>query len=77
MRLYHKTLKGLEAMINIHKQVKDMMKIVGEMNMTITKMEEIILKTSINNWTTNATNITGISEDLWYLIQSNMKNQVY
>ena len=77
MRLYHKTLKGLEAMINIHKQVKNMMKIVGEMNMTITKMEKMILKTSINNWTTNVTNITGISEDLWYLIQCDMENQVY
>ena len=51
-------------MINIHKQVKDMMKIVGEMNMTITKMEKMILKTSVNNWTTNVTNIIGISEDL-------------
>ena len=64
-------------MINIHKQVKNMMKIVGEMNMTITKMEKMILKTSINNWTTNVTNITGISEDLWYLIQCDMENQVY
>ena len=64
-------------MINIHKQVKNMMKIVEEMNMTITKMEKMILKTSVNNWTTNVTNIIGISEDLWYLIQSDMENQVY
>ena len=64
-------------MINIHKQVKNMMKIVGEMNMTITKMEKMILKTSVNNWTTNVTNIIGISEDLWYLIQCDMENQVY
>ena len=32
---------------------------------------------SINNQTTNATNIAGISEDLWYMIQSNMKEQVF
>jgi len=54
-----------------------MMKIAGETNMTIVEMEETILKTSINNKMTNATNILGISEDLRYLIQSNMKDQVY
>jgi len=54
-----------------------MMKIAGETNMTIVEMEEKILKTSINNKMTNATNILGISEDLRYLIQSNMKDQVY
>ena len=41
------------------------------------EMEGTILKTSINNKITNATNILGISEDLRYLIQSNMKDQVY
>ena len=77
MRLYHKILKGLEAIIDIQEQVKNMMKIAGEMNMTITKMEKTILRASINNQTINAMNIVGISEDLWYLIQSNMENQVY
>jgi len=51
-----------------------MMKIVGEANTTITKIEDMILKASINNRTTNVTNILGISEDLWYLIQSNMED---
>jgi len=51
-----------------------MMKIAGEANTTITEMEETILKASINNRTTNAMNILGISEDLQYLIQSNMKD---
>ena len=45
-----------------------MMKIVGEANTTITEMKETILKASINNRTTNATNILEISEDLWCLI---------
>ena len=76
-RLYHKTLKGLEAMIDVQKQVQDMMKIAGEANMTITEIEETILKASINNRTTNTMNILEISEDLWYLIQSNMEDQVY
>jgi len=40
------------------------MKIAREANMTITEIEEIILKVSINNSTTNTTNILGISEDL-------------
>ena len=76
-KLYHKTLKGLEAMIDIQRQVWDIMRMVEKMNTTITEIEEMILKTSINNWTTNATNILEILEDLWYLIQSNMEDWVY
>ena len=63
-RLYHKTLKGIEVMIDVQRQVQDMIKIVGEANITITEMEDTILKASINNWTINATNILGVSEDL-------------
>ena len=76
-RSYHKMLKGLEAMIDIQKQVRDMMKIAGEANTTITEMEETILKASINNRTTNTMNILGILEDLQYLIKSNMEDWVY
>jgi len=75
--MYHKMLKGLEAMIDVQKQVRDMMKIVAEMNTTITEMKDTILKASTNNWVINATNITGVSEDLQYLIQSDMENQVF
>jgi len=74
MKMYHKTLKGLEAMIDVQKQVRDMMKIVVEMNTTIMEIKDTILKASINNQTLNATNITGISEDLRYLIQSEMED---
>jgi len=73
-KIYHKTLKRLEAMIDVQRQVKNMMEIVAETNMTITEIEDTILKVSINNWVINATNITGVSEDLRYLIQSNMEN---
>jgi len=48
-RTYHKTLKGLEAMIDMQRQVKNMMKIAVETNMIITEIEDTILKTSINN----------------------------
>jgi len=43
----------------------------------ITEMEKTILKASINNRTMNATNILGILEDLWYLIQNNIKDQIF
>ena len=64
-------------MIDVQKQVKDMIKIVAETNAMITEMGDTILKASTNNWVINTMNITGISEDLQYLIQSNMKNQVF
>ena len=73
-KLYHKMLKGLEAIINVQKQVRNIMKIAEEANTTITEMERTILKASINNQTINTMDILGISEDLRYLIQSNMKD---
>ena len=57
-------LKGLEVMIDIQRQIWNMMKIVEEINTTITEMERTILKVSVNNWMTNMTNILGILEDL-------------
>ena len=51
-----------------------MMKIAAE---TITEMEEVILEASINNWVTNTTNITGVLENLRYLVQSNIENWVF
>ena len=63
-KMYHKTLKGLEAMIDVQKQVRDMMKIAAETNAMITEMEDTILKASTNNRVINATNIIGVSEDL-------------
>ena len=64
MRLYHKTLKGIEAMIDVQRMMKDMKKIAEEMNTTVTEMEGTILTASINNQTTNTTNITQMAEDL-------------
>ena len=53
------------------------MKIAGETNTTIIEIEQMILQASINNWTMNTINILGISEDLWYLIQSNIEDWVF
>jgi len=74
-RLYHKTLKGIEAMINMQRMVKDLKKIVEETNMMITEMEGMILTASINNRMVNTTKITQISEDLRYVVQSDMDEQ--
>jgi len=68
MKVYYKMLKGLEMMIDVQKQVKDMMKIVEEANTMMTEIEGSILKASNNNQVITATNIIGVSEDLRYLI---------
>jgi len=76
-RLYHKTLKGIEVMINIQRVMKDMKKLVGEVGTTVAEMEGNILMASIDNHTTNATNITQMAEDLCYLIQSDMDDRAF
>ena len=48
-RLYHKTLKGIEAIIDVQRMVKDLKKMAEETNTTITEMEGTILMASINN----------------------------
>ena len=63
-RLYHKTLKGIEMVIDIQRIMKDMKKMAEEMNMMIMEIEGTILTASINNWTVNIMNITQISKDL-------------
>ena len=63
-RAYHKTLKGIKAMINEQRIIKDMKKLAGEANTMVTEMEGSILAASNDNWTMNAMNIAGISEDL-------------
>jgi len=76
-RMYHKTLKRLEAMIDVQRVMKDMKKLAEEADTTVVEMEGTILMASINNRTTNATNITQMAEDLCYLIQSDMDNRAF
>ena len=76
-RLYHKTLKGIEAMIEVQRAVKDMKKLAEEAGTTIAEMEGVILTASINNRTMNATDITQMAEDLRYLIQSDMDDRAF
>ena len=54
--------------------IKNMKKLAREMNTIVTEMKESILVVSIDNQMMNAMNITGISEDLWYLVQINMED---
>ena len=63
-RLYHKTLKRLETMIDVQRMVKDIKKLAKEVNIMITEVKGFVLIASINNRITNATNIAQISEDL-------------
>ena len=76
-RLYHKTLKGIEAMIDVQRAMKDMKKLAEEVGTTITEMEGVILAASINNRTMNATDITQMAEDLCYLLQSDMDDRAF
>jgi len=76
-RLYHKTLKGLETMIDIQRMTKDIKKLAEEVNTTITEIEGTVLTASINNRVMNVTNITQISEDLQYLVQSDMDERAF
>jgi len=71
-RLYHKMLKGIEAMIDVQRMIKDIKKMAEETSTIVTEMEGTILTASVNNQTMNAMSITQIAEDLRYLVQSDM-----
>jgi len=63
-RLYHKTLKGIETMIDVQRMAKDIKRLAEETNTILTEIKRIVLATSISNRVINATNIMQISEDL-------------
>ena len=48
-RLYHKTLKGLEIMINVQRMAKDIKRLAEETNTILTEIKGMVLITSINN----------------------------
>jgi len=77
LRLYHKTLKRLETMIDVQRMIKNIKKLVEEMNTMVVEIKGTVLTASINNRVINATSITQMSEDLWYLVQSDMNKWVF
>jgi len=64
-------------MIDIQRVMKNMKKLAGEAGTTVAEMEGNILMASINNCTTNTTNITQMAEDLHYLTQSDMDDRAF
>ena len=56
---------------------KDIKKLTEEANTILTEVEGTILTASINNRTMNATSLTQISEDLQYLVQSDMDKRAF
>jgi len=65
-------VEGNRGMIDVQMMVKDSKKIAEETNTTITEIEGTILMASINNQMVNTINITQISKDLQYVVQSDM-----
>ena len=64
-------------MIDMQRMTKDIKKLAEETNTILTKIEEMVLMASNNNRVTNVTNLTQISEDLWYLVQSDMDDRAF
>jgi len=64
-------------MIDVQRMAKDIKKLTEEANTTLTEIEGMVLTASINNRVINTTNITQISEDLWYLVQSDMDKRAF
>ena len=64
-------------MIDIQRMTKNIKKLAEEVNTTITEMEGTVLMASINNQVMNVTNITQISKDLQYLVQSNLDERAF
>ena len=75
--MYYKMLKEIETMIDVQEMIKNIKKLAEEANTVVTEIEETILWTSINNWMINATNISGISENLRFLVQSNIEEWAF
>jgi len=48
-RLYHKTLKELETMIDVQRMAKDIKRLAEETNAILIEIEGMVLMTNINN----------------------------
>jgi len=64
-------------MIDVQRMAKDIKKLAEETNTMLMEMEGMVLTVSINNRVMNVMNITQISEDLRYLVQSDMDKRAF
>ena len=64
-------------MIDVQRMTKDIKKLAEEANTILTEVKGTILMASKNNRILNTTNITQISEDLQYLVQSDMDERSF
>jgi len=64
-------------MIDVQRMAKDIKRLAEKINTILTEIEGMVLMTSISNRVMNATNITQISKDLQYLVQSDMDKQTF
>jgi len=64
-------------MIDVQRMAKDIKRLAKETNTILTEIKGTVLVTSISNRVINITNIMQISEDLRYLVQSNMDDKVF
>ena len=64
-------------MIDVQRMAKDIKRLAEKINTILTEIEGMVLMTSISNRVMNATNITQISKDLQYLVQSDMDKQAF
>ena len=63
--------------MDVQMQLKNIIKLVKEVNTQIMEIKSMILQASNNYWIQTAGDILSISEDLWNIVQSNMENQAY
>jgi len=64
-------------MIDVQRMTKDIKKLAEEANTILTEVKGTILMASKNDRILNTTNITQISEDLQYLVQSDMDKRSF
>jgi len=64
-------------MIDVQRMTKDIKKLAEETYTILMEIEGTILMANNNNQVMNATNLTQISEDLQYLVQSDMDDRVF
>ena len=67
----------IKRMLEVQMQLQNIVKLAEEANTQVVEIENTILQASNDYRTQTAGDIFCISEDLWNIIQSNIKNKAY